>query len=332
MNRVIPLFDDDSENTQPYHSEDKSDLFALDAYSRAVVTASERVMPTVVNIEVKSRGRRAGTGSGFLFSSDGYILTNSHVVHGGKRIEASLTGGLNYEARIVKSDPDTDLAVLKIESSQPLPSVEFAQPEKLRVGQIAIAIGNPLGFQCTVTSGIISALGRAFRSRSGRLMENIVQTDAALNPGNSGGPLVNSAGEVIGVNTAMIMGSQGICFAIPLSTVLLVLPDLIRGRKPQRGYLGLVGQTIPIHRRIARYHRLNSESGVLVTSLAEKGPAQIAGVKERDVIVGFRDREIPDIDTLHRHLSADSIGREFALTVIRRAEKLTFSITVTALG
>jgi S1-C subfamily serine protease len=312
----------------------------FDAYSHAVVSATERVSPAVVNLEVVQRavagrrGRRTppesevrGTGSGFIFTPDGFVLTNSHVVHGATRIEATLTDGRHLAASLVGDDPHTDLAVVRLQAEDAhLPTVTLGSSRALRVGQLAIAIGNPLGFQTTVTAGVVSALGRSLRASSGRIIDDVVQTDAALNPGNSGGPLVDSRGAVIGVNTAIIRGAQGICFAIAVDTAQFVVARLIREGRVRRSVLGLGGQNLPIRRQVVRFHGLTIESGVLVLALEAGGPAAVAGVRERDVIIAFDGRPIAGIDDLHRVLGADCAGVPGTLTVIRRAEKLDLTI------
>ncbi|HKQ78193.1 MAG TPA: trypsin-like peptidase domain-containing protein [Blastocatellia bacterium] len=307
--------------------EDVSDE-ALDAYSRAVIGAAEKVSPSVVNIEVSNGDRRqgGGSGSGFVFTPDGFILTNSHVVHGAARIEVTLPDGRRGEAQSIGDDPETDLAVIRVNAPNLMP-VEFGDSQKIRVGQLVIAIGNPYGFQYSVTAGVVSALGRSLRSRTGRLIENIIQTDAALNPGNSGGPLVNSRGEVIGVNTAVILPAQGICFATAINTAKFVAGQLIKEGRVRRSYIGLGGQVVPLHRRLARYHNLTVESGVLVISIEPNGPASKAGMQEGDVIVGYDDRPIAGIDDLHRLLTDQKVGVRSSLTVIRRNEKLSLSVT-----
>src|SRR5213080_3129603 len=268
-----------------------ADAALLDEYSRAVVSAVERVAPSVVNIEVQQRGKNqprdiAGNGSGFVITPDGFILTNSHVVHAATRIVVNLSGGRDYPAQLIGDDPETDLAVIRIDAAQ-LIHVRLADSENLRVGQLAIAIGNPFGFQASVTAGVISALGRSMYSQSGRLIDNIIQTDAALNPGNSGGPLVNSAGEVIGVNTAMIRPAQGICFAIASNTARFVGGWLIKDGKIRRSYVGVAGQNVPIHRRVVRFYNLPLETGVLVVSVEKNSPAEKTGLREGDVIVAL---------------------------------------------
>ena len=298
----------------------------LDAYSKAVVHAAEQAGPSVVNIEVRRRnGERQGSGSGFVFTPDGFVLTNSHVVRGAERIEVSLADGRRPDAHVVGDDPDTDLAVVRVFAPQ-LRAVPLGESKSIRVGQVAIAIGNPYGFQCTVTAGVVSALGRSFRANTGRLIDDIIQTDAALNPGNSGGPLVNSRGEVIGVNTAVILPAQGICFAIGIDTAKYVAAWLIKDGKIRRSYIGVGGQNVPLHRRLVRFHQLPSASGVLVISVAEDGPAAQAGLREGDVMVEFNAQAIPSIDALHKLLTSEQIGVEGRLTIIRRTEKLILPI------
>ena len=304
----------------------------LDEYSRTVVAAAERVAPAVVNIDIKQRvetgrGTRdvGGSGSGFVIAPDGFILTNSHVVHGASAIQVNLSDGREYPAKLIGDDPDTDLAVIRIDAPQ-LSHVRLADSENLRVGQIVIAIGNPLGFQASVTAGVISALGRSMHAQSGRLIDNIIQTDAALNPGNSGGPLVNSAGEVIGVNTAMIRPAQGICFAIASNTAKFVAAWLIRDGKIRRSYIGVAGQNVPIHRRVVRFYNLPLETGVLVVSIEKNSPAAKAGLREGDVIVRFNGEPIGSIHELHRRLMAEQIDVESKITIIRHTEKLELLI------
>jgi len=302
----------------------------LDEYSRSVVSAVSRVAPAVVNIEIQQRGKGrprdvAGSGSGFVIAPDGFILTNSHVVHHPTQIIVNLSDGREYSAQLIGDDPETDLAVIRIDASQ-LTHVRLADSESLRVGQIAIAIGNPLGFQASVTAGVISALGRSMYSQSGRLIDNIIQTDAALNPGNSGGPLVNSAGEVIGVNTAMIRPAQGICFAIASNTAKLVAGWLIRDGRIRRSYIGVAGQNVPLHRRVVRFYNLPLETGVLVASVEKDSPAQRAGLREGDIIVAFNQRPIGTIHDLHKMLVSEQIGVTARLLIIRRTEKLELSI------
>ena len=311
-------------------SDVSSDDSLLDEYSRSVVSAVSRVAPAVVNIEIQQRGKGrprdvAGSGSGFVIAPDGFILTNSHVVHQATRIIVNLSDGRDYLAQLVGDDPETDLAVIRIDAPQ-LVHVRLADSESLHVGQIAIAIGNPLGFQASVTAGVISALGRSMYSQSGRLIDNIIQTDAALNPGNSGGPLVNSAGEVIGVNTAMIRPAQGICFAIASNTAKLVAGWLIRDGRIRRSYIGVAGQNVPLHRRVIRFYNLPLETGVLVASVEKDSPAQRAGLREGDIIVAFNERPIGTIHDLHKMLVSEQIGVTAKLVAIRHTEKLELSI------
>jgi S1-C subfamily serine protease len=305
-----------------------SDGQLLDAYSETVSGAAANVAPAVVNIQVKnpSIGRRGeGGGTGFFIAPDGFILTNSHVVHGAQSIEVTLHDARTFSATLVGDDPDTDLAVVRIDASQ-LPFLPFADSKKLRVGQIAIAIGSPYGFQQTVTAGVVSALGRSMRGQSGRLMDDIIQTDAALNPGNSGGPLVNSAGNVIGVNTAVILPAQGLCFAIAANTAQLVAGWLIRDGKIRRSYLGLAGQNATIHPRLVRHHKLANNQGVLVAGIEPDGPARQSGLEERDIIIAFKDAIISTIDDLHRVLLGKEIGVKSTLKVIRGVEMVELSV------
>src|SRR2546422_2790519 len=292
------------------------DIALLDEYSRTIVSAVDRVTPSVVNIESRASSSRGGSGSGFIIAPDGFILTNSHVVHGAREIVVNLSDGRESRAYLVGADSDTDLAVIRIDAAQ-LSHVRLADSENLRVGQLAIAIGNPFGFQASVTAGVISALGRSMYSQSGRLIDNIIQTDAALNPGNSGGPLVNSAGEVIGVNTAMIRPAQGICFAIASNTARLVAGWLIRDGRIRRSYIGVAGQNVPLHRRVVRFYNLPLETGVLVVSVEKDSPAERAGLREGDLIVAFNERPIGTIHDLHKMLVGDQIGVPAKLVVIR---------------
>lgn len=309
----------------------------LDTYSKAVVSASEKIIPSVVNINVLQllNGRQAvhprmsqqmvGSGSGFIFTPDGFILTNSHVVHNASQIEVALSDGRRFYADMIGDDPDTDLAVIRIQAPD-LTYAHLGDSRSIRVGQLVVAIGNPYGFQCTVTTGVISALGRSLRSRSGRLIDSIIQTDAALNPGNSGGPLINSRGEVIGVNTAIIQGAQGLCFAIAADTVKFVATRLIRDGRIRRGYIGVAGQNVFLHRRLVLFHNLVTESGVLVIAIEKNSPAQKAGLLEGDVIIGVDNQPVRSIDDLHKQLTEHRIGVKSLLTIIRRSDKLILEI------
>ena len=255
-----------------------------------------------------------------MFTPDGFILTNSHVVHTASRLRVTLFDGRQFDAQMVGDDPDTDLAVIRINATNLAPAA-LGDSERIRVGQVAIAIGNPYGFQCSVTAGVVSALGRSLRSNSGRLIDNIIQTDAALNPGNSGGPLVNSLGEVIGINTAVILPAQGICFAIAVNTAKFVAGRLIRDGKIRRSYIGVAGQNVPLHRRVVRFHRLPVEQGVLVVSVEGNSPAEKAGLREGDLIVGYATQPVSGIDDLHRLLTDERLGVRSQVTILRGTEK-----------
>ena len=323
----------DTGASQPVRGEmQPDDSHLLDVYSRTVVGAVARVAPAVVNIEVAQRvqaqrGERevSGNGSGFVITPDGFILTNSHVVHDAKTIGVNLPDGRECPAELTGDDPDTDLAVIRIDASQ-LTHVRLADSENLRVGQLVIAIGNPFGFEASVTTGVISALGRSMHAQSGRLIDNIIQTDAALNPGNSGGPLVNSAGEVVGINTAMIRPAQGICFAIASNTAKFVAGWLIKDGKIRRSYIGVAGQNVPVHRRIVRFYGLALETGVLVVSVEKNSPAERAGVRDGDLIVAFNDQPIGSVHHLHKVLVGEQIGINASLTIVRHTEKLELPI------
>ena len=308
----------------------------LDAYSHAVIDAAEKVSPSVVYIQVtaKRSSRRqtqqeaTGSGSGFVFTPDGFILTNSHVVHGATKIDVALMDGRRFQAQLIGDDPDTDLAVIRINAPN-LSQARLGDSRTIRVGQLVIAIGNPYGFQYSVTAGVVSALGRSLRAQSGRLMDGVIQTDAALNPGNSGGPLVNTRGEVIGVNTAMILPAQGICFATSIDTAKFVAGRLIRDGKISRSYIGFAGQNVPIPRRIVRFYQLPVESAVLIVSFENStrlSPAKEAGLLAGDLIVDFDGYPIQGIDDLHKLLTDERIGRNTPITIIRGTQKLTLQI------
>jgi S1-C subfamily serine protease len=307
------------------------DAGLLDAYSAAVSGAAEKASPAVVNIRVyhsrqSDAQRPSGVGSGFLFTPDGFILTNSHVVHRASKTVVMLLDGRRFEAELIGSDPDTDLAVVRIAAGG-LTAVQLGDSRSVRVGQIAIAIGSPYGFDYTVTAGVVSALGRSLRSVSGRLIDDVIQTDAALNPGNSGGPLVDSRGEVIGVNTATILPAQGLCFAIAANTAKFIAGRLIRDGRITRGYIGLAGQNITLPRRLIRFHQLGLEAALLVASLEPGGPAEKAGMREQDMIVAWGTRPISGIEDLQRALSEAQPGVAVPVIVVRGSEKLTLEVT-----
>jgi S1-C subfamily serine protease len=320
-------------------SESTHDAGLLDAYSLAVTNAVELVRPSVVNIEVHTpAGRqrsgepqdRRGGGSGFVFTPDGLILTNSHVVHDARRIEVTFTDGRRMPASAIGDDPASDLAVIRVDEprmGEPgLVAATLGDSQQLRVGQVAIAIGAPYGFQSTVTAGVVSALGRSLRSYSGRLIDDVIQTDASLNPGNSGGPLVDSAGHVIGVNTATILPAQGICFAIGINTAKFVASRLLRDGRIRRSYIGVSAQTVPVHRRVVRFYDLAKESGALVLSVEENSPAKRAGLRDGDVIVALEGKPVAGVDDLHRLLTDVRMGVSCNLTVLRHTEKLELKV------
>jgi S1-C subfamily serine protease len=302
---------------QPYDSE------LLDAYSSAVIRAVETVGPAVVKIDA---GR--GAGSGVIFTPDGLILTNSHVVDGAKTLSAVMPDGQSLDADLIGRDDDTDLAVVRVDGSRrpPLPWATLGDSRAVRVGQVAIAIGNPYGFHHSVTSGVVSALGRSLRAKSGRLMDDIIQTDASLNPGNSGGPLVTTRGEVMGINTAMILPAQGLCFAIASNTARYVAARLIRDGRIRRSYIGVAGQTVPIPRAIARANQLAVSSGVLVVSVEANSPAEACGLRDGDVVLAFADQPVTGIDDLHRTLTEDRIAAPTTMTILRSARRRQLTV------
>jgi S1-C subfamily serine protease len=300
-------------------AESPADGHLLDAYSHAVTGAVAAAHPAVVHIEVKGNDAPGGSGSGFFISPDGYLVTNSHVVHGARELRVFLADGRKLAADLIGDDPDTDLAVLRV-SADGLAHLSLAESAAVRPGQIAIAIGSPMGFQQTVTAGIVSGLGRSLRGASGRLIDNVIQTDAALNPGNSGGPLVNTRGEVIGVNTAIIRPAQGICFAIASDTVRWVVAWLIKDGRIRRSFIGVAGQTVPLIRKVARYHHLALDTGVLVAGLEPESPATRAGLQEGDIMVALDAAPTPAVDALHKLLTADRIGERAIVTFLRGVE------------
>ena len=305
-----------------------TDDAVLDAYSRAVTGVAETVGPAVVRLDVRRRARErgaGGSGSGFIFTPDGLIATNSHVVSGAAAISVTLNDGQVLQGDLIGDDPDTDLAVVRV-AGHKLPSVPLGESRSLRVGQLAVAIGNPYGFQCTVTAGVVSALGRSLRSQNGRLMDDVIQTDAALNPGNSGGPLVSSKGEVIGVNTAVILPAQGICFATAIDTAKVTISQLLKHGRVRRAKLGIAGQNIVLPRRMVRHYRLEREGAVQATSIERGGPASRAGFEQGDIIVGFAGQPVAGFDDLHRLLTEEKLGARVAVTVLRRGRQVALEI------
>jgi S1-C subfamily serine protease len=300
-----------------------SDAQLLDAYSRSIIAAVDIAAPAVVKID-----RNRGGGSGFFFTPDGLVVTNSHVVGGARRLDLTLLDGRTGRADLVGDDPETDLAILRIDTpaGASFPWVSFGDSSALRPGQVVVAIGNPFGFQHSVTSGVVSALGRSLRARSGRLLEDVIQTDAALNPGNSGGPLVTTSGEVVGVNTAMIHAAQGLSFAIASNTVRFVLSALLRHGRVLRSFIGVTGQTVPLPRRLAREHRIAGASGVLVVAVERASPSASGGLRSDDLIVALEGNLVGGVDDLHRLLSAERIGRTTAVTVLRGGQKLELKV------
>lgn len=322
---------------------EKSDRDLLDAYSRAVISAVERVSPSVVNIiaqppegsilrrRFRGQGPPLWTGSGFIFTPDGFILTNSHVVHNAKAIAVTLQDGSKFEARVAGDDPHTDLAVIRIDGAG-LPYAPFGNSDSLKVGQLVVAIGNPYGLQCTITSGVVSGRGRTLRAGSGRLIEDVIQTDAALNPGNSGGPLVTSRGEVVGVNTAMILPAQGLCFAIPSKIATFVASRLVRDGKIRRSYIGLVGQNAPLPRKAAVALGIDRETAVLVVSVEDGSPAQASGLAPGDYILEMDGRAVASVDDLHRILTEEKINISTVLSVLRRTGRENITVVPDELG
>src|ERR1700737_3898269 len=302
------------------------DLVLLDAYSRAVIGAVDRVGPAVLHLQVTGANERAnGSGSGVVFTPDAYVLTNSHVVSGARKIQATFPDGRILAATLVGDDPDTDLAVLRLEGEAPA-FARLGDSRRLRVGQLGVAIGNPFGFSYTVTAGGLSALGRSLRTRSGRLIDSVIQTDAALNPGNSGGPLVTAAGEVVGINTAIIGMAQGICFSISAATVEFVAARLIRDGRVRRCYIGVAGQNVPLPRRVVRFHELTRESGVRVQSTAPDGAARAAGILSGDIIVAVDGRSVGDVDDMHRLMTEERVGIAVPVTLLRGVQKRVLTI------
>ncbi len=298
-----------------------SDAVLLDAYSRSVVDVVDKVGPSVVRIDVRrGDGSRGGSGSGVIVTPDGLTITNSHVVQGSRRADVTLLDGRVVPARVLGDDPDTDLAVLRIEHNSALPAARLGDSKALRRGQIAIAISNPLGFDATVTAGVVSALGRSLRSKSGRLIEDVIQTDAALNPGNSGGPLVSSAGEIIGINTAIIMGAQGICFAVASNTAVFALTEILRHGRVRRGFIGIGADTTTLPRRVALRLGLAQATAAMVTAVEPKSPADEAGLLTGDMLIAVDGKPVTGADDIVRSLDSGTIGRSVSLDFLRRAD------------
>ena len=329
---LLPVLNSDPPNDGPVRTPSpRSDSALLDVYSQTVAGVADRVGPSVVRLDIRrgAEGRRSGSGSGVIVSPDGLILTNSHVVQGGKRAEVTTLDGRTLNARVLGDDPHTDLALIRIDENTTLPHAVLGDSKNLRPGQIAVAIGNPLGFDATVTAGVISALGRSLTSSGGRLIDDVIQTDAALNPGNSGGPLASSLGEVIGVNTAIIMGAQGICFAVASNTAKFVLGEIVRHGRVRRAYLGLGAGTITAPRRIALRLGLAQQTGAVITSIEPSSPASEAGLLTGDIILEVDNVLVTGADDLVRLLDAERIGRTLPIDVLRRSDRRRFWVGLT---
>jgi S1-C subfamily serine protease len=305
------------------------DAELLDAYSDAVISVAERVGPAVVRVERAMQNGRGGIGSGVVISPDGLVLTNSHVVDSARDLQLTDPEGRSMPARLLGEDPDTDLALLRAGAARNLPAATLGDSKRLRRGQLAVAIGNPLGFESTVTTGVISALGRSLRARTGRLIEDVIQTDAALNPGNSGGPLVNSRGEVIGINTAVIAGAQGICFAVASNSAQFVLSEILQHGRVRRAFIGVAGQTVAVSRRHARGADIDNAFGAMITATDPDKPADVAGLMSYDVIVRLDGEAVTGVDDLIRLLNADRIGRSVRVDVLRRGQLRSFEMKPT---
>jgi S1-C subfamily serine protease len=306
------------------------DAAVLDAYSDAVISVADKVGPAVVRVETRqAAGRRAGVGSGLVISPDGLVLTNSHVVEGARELRLTDAEGRVTQASLLGEDADTDLALLRSNAARDLPAAKLGDSKRLRRGQLVVAIGNPLGFESTVTAGVISALGRSIRASTGRLIEDVIQTDTALNPGNSGGPLVSSRGEVIGINTAVILGAQGICFAVASNTAQFVLSELIRHGRVRRAYIGVSAQKAAVPRRIARALGIDNDFGAMIANVDARGPAAAAGLMSYDLVVRVDSAPVTGVDDLIRLLNAERIGRVVAIEALRRGQLKHFELLPT---
>ena len=327
MKRMISTSYSDSPEMRVVSNNTSSNYDLMDAYSKAVISATSIVSPSVaqiINHQAPSKGQQGGAGSGVLISSEGFIVTNSHVVNGAKELEVNLPDGTSHQAEIKGDDPSTDIAVIRIYGKN-FPYARFGDSSKLNVGQLVIAIGNPFGFQYTVTAGVVSALGRSMRSYSGRLIDNIIQTDAALNPGNSGGPLINTQGEIIGINTAIIMPAQGLCFAVGSSTAEYVVGKLITAGKVRRAFLGIAGQTIMLPQRVINYNKLRINRGILIQQLVERRNVDNSQLRMGDVIVGFNDIPVGSVDELYLKLNDNYIGQKVEIDILRKGIKQSIS-------
>jgi S1-C subfamily serine protease len=308
------------------HADQADGNGSLDSYSQTVVGVAEKVSPAVVNVSIHEDDKNpVGGGSGLNITPDGYILTNDHVVRGAKSIMVTLNDGRKVSARVVGTDPPTDLAVIRIMAND-LPAARFGDSRYLKVGQLVVAIGNPFGFQCTITAGVVSALGRSLRAQSGHLIENVIQTDAALNPGSSGGPLANARAEIIGINTAIIFPAQGLCFAIPVNTVKTVAGLLISNGAVKRGYLGIIVQNIPLQRHLARTLELVQESAILVTEVAPASPAEAASIKPRDIIARIGEAPVTSFDDLHRFLAECDLTKIYEVIILRYGQLIKLNV------
>jgi len=338
MVNVIPLSSTLGPQSREPEHRDNGDLALLDSYSQAVVKVVEKVSSAVVKIDVSHHRRKGyrrgrwhdeeqvtGSGSGVIFTPDGFVLTNSHVIHNAASITVVLADGRELSAQLIGDDPFTDLAVVRVDAHD-LPTAELGDSQAIHIGQLVIALGNPLGFQATVTAGVVSALGRSLRGAGGRLIDNVIQTDAALNPGNSGGPLVNSRGEVIGINTAAIPWAQGICFSIPINTAKLIAGHLMKEGKISRAFLGISGQVIEVSRQALRAHGIPGSRGVAVAGIELQGPSARAGLRTGDVIIEMNGARVESIDDLHKYLSSEFIGKEVVVSVLRLEKKISISI------